>query len=1200
MQIKSSNDESYLTIVEIKTIMFLDLVWPPSVPEFAGKFLVVDEGRSSLVVKVMDLELACHELKPSTTENPLCSRAMYIKSVKSSNVLPLVWIYGDKTEELIKGLKRNPFLALPIVLKRMKLKEDEWKEHQKKFNVIWKNQINKNYLKSLDHQGIQFEQNDFKSFHPENLLNEIEMIYAENKNKQTNSKTHFILEFKEAEVFLDVINLMLQHLKKLPEVSRDDRHKIELVVRSFIPDIFCAPRSTKIDNALEIDEENKGEPIDVDNDSGERSGQHSSVGSSKDEGEVFSEVDSNEDYFSGESFIPKMNVFDKMDPLPVTNLPYTLFFVSKTWFVFFRQFHILFERLSKLLHESNYKEELLKRKGFIWIQEEETPKSSYKELIDGLNQLMSGAIDYSQFEEMARSHFGIHAYVSFTMDKLIHAIVGQLQQVVMDDLSKECTAIFIQHSKKISTSGCASPLKASQLEYKYLQRVEKMMDDEKFFKIIWHKKDCVLTIELLEYTFVTDDDCCEEFLTQVQQSPVFLPRNLRKQMLLWKNRVVQVEKQWQQKESTKYLKKHPPLSARKKRALSAISPLFSKKQRPSSIPEGSLHPPCSGMVPNNGNEPNNFDNSVSIKKKPVEEIFENYEELGSEENLNKTVVCVENQVDIKRKEDMEEPNIVIDPEKMVNCPINESVVIDAVAFSALNIRSEKLSPNSLSEIEDQDLKETFIKMTIKEKITDQALKETFVNVTIKEETSNEEVEKMEVDEKNSCTSVVSSVGEYVSVVEPGNASKDNISGKKTEDSMLRAIFLGSTDSNIDLISKIGTVIEVAHNTVGTIKTEESDFQTGDAKGKKQLKRKTTQKTYGCSTKRRKRTNRSYVKRKMKRGSPRSMLGNQRRQEKYKFEALDDPTFDFKYFSELPEIDKVSYLALKDVIIQDDEEVSFKIGSYKMHFVQNRELFLHRKDSLTRAQEIHQSVSEIKASNFNAWHRLWLYRYVTPSMFKYCNDWLLRSDPKKFKLMRVTLNGRNLAYFSTNNPKQNSKEKTKRSNNDNAKDNPKRAGPEDFKTPTKIARKIIEVPIEKVVCTSKNKSAVLEDEEGMEVSPSTPTPKIKPIMMKINKNYNLILQEIYRSYPNTVNKNTGNYIKIQPATAEDQDKIKNLLIIKKADHYTIEHPTVIKAVIKGFPSSTNVTNIETEKQKDSKSKRLRSCVNLRQNPPYRFL
>ncbi|GFY56680.1 paired amphipathic helix protein Sin3a, partial [Trichonephila inaurata madagascariensis] len=882
----------------------------------------------------------------------------------------------------------------------LKVKEDEWKEHQKKFNVIWRKQIDENYLKSLDHQGSKFKQNDFKSFLPNSLLNEMEMIYAENKENQTNSKAHFILEFKEVEVFLDAINLMLQHLKKLPGVSCDDRHKIELVVRSFIPDIFGVPQATKIDNALEIDEEIKGEPIDVDNDSGERSGQHSSVGSNKDEGEVSSEVDSNEDYLSDESFIQKMDVFDKMDPLPVTNLPYTLFFVSKTWFVFFRQFHILFERLSRLLNESNCKEELLKQNGDICIQEE-TPKSSYKELIDGLNQLISGVIDYSQFEEKARSLFGIHAYVSFTMDKLILSIVRQLQHVVINDLSQECTAIFIQHSKKISTSGCASPLEVSQLEHKYLQRVEKMMDDKRLFKIVWHKKDRVLTIELLECemeetypdpveaekfsdyldTFVTKDDCCEELLTEVQQLPVILPRNLRKQMLLWKNRVAQVEKQWQQKESTKYLKKHPPLSARKKRALPAIAPLFRKKQRPSSMSEGSLHPSCSGVVPNYGNEPNNFDNSVSIKKEPVEEIFENYEELGSEEDLA-LLLWLDKK---KGEEDMEEPNSDSDVEEMVNFPKNEPVVINTLDLGH-NSRYSRENPS------------VFI-------IYPHDSKKTFANVTKKEETSNEEVQKMEVDEKNSCTSVVNSGGKYVSFVEPGNASEDNISGKKTEDSMLPEIFSRSTDSNIDLKSKVGREIEVALNTVGAIKTEKSDSQTEDAKGKKQFKRKTSKKTWGYSTKRRKRTNRFYVKRKMKRGSPRSMQGNQRRQEKYKFEALDDPTFDFKYFSELPESDKVSYLALKDVRIQDDEEVSFKTGSYKMHFVQNRELFVHRKDSLCRAREVHQSVSEIKTSNFNAWHRIWLDRYVTPSMFKYCSDWFLRSNLQKFKLMPITPEGK---------------------------------------------------------------------------------------------------------------------------------------------------------------------------------------------------
>ncbi|GFW79788.1 uncharacterized protein TNCV_2590081 [Trichonephila clavipes] len=173
-----------------------------------------------------------------------------------------------------------------------------------------------------------------------------------------------------------------------------------------------------------------------------------------------------------------------------------------------------------------------------------------------------------------------------------------------------------------------------------------------------------------------------------------------------------------------------------------------------------------------------------------------------------------------------------------------------------------------------------------------------------------------------------------------------------------------------------------------------------------------------------------------------------------------------------------------------------------------------------------------------------------------------------------------------NPKKNSdkiKDKEKgikrsisnKNDKDNLKNSNKRSGQEVFITPSKFARKITEKPTEKIACTSKNKFAVLNVEEAMEVNPPTPTPKIKPLMMRIGKNYNLILQEIYRSYPNTVSKNTGSYIKIQPASAEDHESIKNLLTIKKADYYIIEYLTVIKAVIRGLPSSTDIADIESE-------------------------
>ena len=123
-------------------------------------------------------------------------------------------IYGDKAHDIIDGLKRNPAVSVPIVLKRLKfgfqfliwsgvnscwyfmrfnlerlqdvclcvcsrlkMKDEEWREAQRGFNKIWREQNEKYYLKSLDHQGINFKQNDTKVLRSKTLLNEIEMLY---------------------------------------------------------------------------------------------------------------------------------------------------------------------------------------------------------------------------------------------------------------------------------------------------------------------------------------------------------------------------------------------------------------------------------------------------------------------------------------------------------------------------------------------------------------------------------------------------------------------------------------------------------------------------------------------------------------------------------------------------------------------------------------------------------------------------------------------------------------------------------------------------------------------------------------------------------------------------------------------------------------------------------------------------------------
>ena len=70
-------------------------------------------------------------------------------------------------------------LTILLFCYRLKAKEEEWREAQRNFNKIWREQNEKYYLKSLDHQGINFKQNDVKAIRSKALLNEIETVFDE-------------------------------------------------------------------------------------------------------------------------------------------------------------------------------------------------------------------------------------------------------------------------------------------------------------------------------------------------------------------------------------------------------------------------------------------------------------------------------------------------------------------------------------------------------------------------------------------------------------------------------------------------------------------------------------------------------------------------------------------------------------------------------------------------------------------------------------------------------------------------------------------------------------------------------------------------------------------------------------------------------------------------------------------------------------
>lgn len=81
--------------------------------------------------------------------------------------------------QLLGGGRGTPGPGVPPCTPRLKAKEEEWREAQQGFNKVWREQYEKAYLKSLDHQAVNFKQNDTKALRSKSLLNEIESVYDE-------------------------------------------------------------------------------------------------------------------------------------------------------------------------------------------------------------------------------------------------------------------------------------------------------------------------------------------------------------------------------------------------------------------------------------------------------------------------------------------------------------------------------------------------------------------------------------------------------------------------------------------------------------------------------------------------------------------------------------------------------------------------------------------------------------------------------------------------------------------------------------------------------------------------------------------------------------------------------------------------------------------------------------------------------------
>jgi paired amphipathic helix protein Sin3a len=173
------------------------------------------------------------------------SRSVYHRTLKK--------VYGrDASTEVIQALQDCPSVAVPVVLARLKAKDEEWRRIQREWNKTWREVDAKNFYKSLDHQGNQFKQNDKKHITAKHFVQHIEGVKEAQEHKvaqrrrpsfAAGSVGHQLgFEFPQTSVLHDSLRLVYSFLDhSQAQYSPPERRAIEGFLRQFVPLLYMFP-----------------------------------------------------------------------------------------------------------------------------------------------------------------------------------------------------------------------------------------------------------------------------------------------------------------------------------------------------------------------------------------------------------------------------------------------------------------------------------------------------------------------------------------------------------------------------------------------------------------------------------------------------------------------------------------------------------------------------------------------------------------------------------------------------------------------------------------------------------------------------------------------------------------------------------------------------------------------------------------------
>jgi len=212
------------------------------------------ENINMKIQQMSNEEKSTFKLKPGLG---LPNKSIYQRIIKK--------VYGkDPGMEVVATLHDCPVVAVPIVLQRLKTKDEDWRRAQREWNKVWREVDARNFYKSLDHQGVTFKSTDKKAMTSKSLVATIEAARDEQISERaklvdpslarTKPTYQLAYQMTDLAVMKDTTKLILSYLDRLgANYSLAEREKIEKWLVDFLVVFFMLDRA-------DFEESVKGSP----------------------------------------------------------------------------------------------------------------------------------------------------------------------------------------------------------------------------------------------------------------------------------------------------------------------------------------------------------------------------------------------------------------------------------------------------------------------------------------------------------------------------------------------------------------------------------------------------------------------------------------------------------------------------------------------------------------------------------------------------------------------------------------------------------------------------------------------------------------------------------------------------------------------------------------------------------------------------